>query len=147
MIPPYSAETAKTSGGKLMSVELSMLMWSGVLLLVLILSSATANSLAMGLPWGLSNRDEPASTDGWRGRLKRAYANHTENTLIFAAIVIPVSLAGISNEMTVLGAQIFLVSRIVHAVTYVGGITLLALRTLAYFGGVIGTVMILLQAV
>ena len=129
-----------------MSVELSMLMWSGVLLLVLILGSATANSLAMGLPWGLSNRDEPASLDGWRGRLKRAYANHTENTLIFAAIVVPVSLSGISNDMTVLGAQIFLGARIVHAIVYVSGITALALRTLAYFAGVAGTVMILLQA-
>jgi len=129
-----------------MSVELSMLMWSGVLMLALILCSATANSLAMGLPWGLSNRDDPATIDGWRARLKRAYANHAENTLIFAAIVIPVSLAGISNEMTVLGAQIFLGARIVHALVYVSGITALALRTLAYFAGVIGTVMILIQA-
>lgn len=129
-----------------MSVELSMLMWSGVLLLVLILCSATANSLAMGLPWGLSNRDEPASTDGWRGRLKRAYANHTENTLIFAAILLPVSLSGISNDMTVLGAQIFLGARVAHAIIYVAGITLLGLRTLAYFAGVAGIIMILIQA-
>ena len=40
-----------------MSVELSMLMWSGVLLLVLIVMSANAGIMAMGLPWGFSNRD------------------------------------------------------------------------------------------
>lgn len=129
-----------------MSVELSMLMWSGALLLVLIILSANANIMAMGMTWGFSNRDEAATPEGWGARAKRAYMNHLENTVIFAAIVLPVSLAGISNDMTVLGAQIFLVSRIVHAIAYIGGITLLALRTLAYFGGVIGTVIILLQA-
>jgi uncharacterized MAPEG superfamily protein len=130
-----------------MSVELSMLMWSGVLLLVLIVISANANIMAMGMPWGFGNRDEAATPEGWGARAKRAYMNHLENTVVFAAIVIPVSLAGISNEMTVLGAQIFLGARILHAIVYVGGITLLALRTLAYFAGLIGTVLILLQAV
>ncbi len=130
-----------------MSVELSMLMWSGVLLLVLILLSASANTLSMGVTWGLGNRENPEGLDGWRSRFKRAYANHTENLIIFGAIVVPVSLAGISNEMTVLGAQIFLFARIAHAIAYVTGITFLGVRTLAYFAGVGGTVMILLQAI
>ncbi|PCJ68504.1 MAG: hypothetical protein COA62_15225 [Rhodobiaceae bacterium] len=130
-----------------MSVELSMLMWSGVLLLVLVVMSANANILAMGMSWGFGNRDEAAAPEGWGARVKRTYINHLENTVIFAAIVLPVSAAGISNEMTMLGAQIFLGARIVHALAYVGGITFLGLRTLAYFAGVAGTVMILLQAV
>lgn len=129
-----------------MSVELSMLMWSGVLLLVLIVMSANAGIMAMGMPWGFSNRDEAASLEGWGARAKRAYLNHLENTVIFAAILLPVSLSGISNDMTVLGAQIFLGARVAHAIIYVAGITLLGLRTLAYFAGVIGTVMILIQA-
>jgi len=130
-----------------MSVELSMLMWSGVLLLVLVVISANANILAMGMSWGFGNRDEAATPEGWGARAKRTYINHLENTVIFAAIVLPVSAAGISNEMTVLGAQIFLGARIVHALVYVGGITFFGLRTLVYFAGVAGTVMILLQAV
>lgn len=130
-----------------MSVELSMLMWSGVLLLLLVMTAANASLMSMGMPWAFGNRDETATPPAWGARAKRAYMNHLENTVVFACIVIPISLAGISNDMTVLGAQIFLVSRIIHAITYVGGITLLALRTLAYFGGVIGTVMILIQAV
>ena len=129
-----------------MSVELSMLMWSGVLLLVLILMSSSAGTMAMGLPWGLGNRDEAATLDGWGARTKRAYLNHLENTVIFAVILLPISLSGISNEMTVLGAQIFLGARVAHALIYVSGITLLGLRTLAYFAGVIGTIMILIQA-
>lgn len=129
-----------------MSVELSMLMWSGVLLLVLITITATAGLMTMGLPWGFSNRDETATLDGWGARAKRAYLNHLENTVIFAAILLPVTLSGISNDMTVLGAQIFLAARVAHALIYVSGITLLGLRTLAYFAGVIGTLIVLLQA-
>lgn len=129
-----------------MSVELSMLMWSGVLLLVLIVMSANAGIMSMGLPWGFSNRDEAANLEGWGARTKRCYMNHLENTVIFALILLPISLSGISNEMTVLGAQIFLGARVVHALIYVSGITLLGLRTLAYFAGIIGTVMILIQA-
>jgi uncharacterized MAPEG superfamily protein len=123
-----------------------MLMWSGVLLLVLIVMSANAGIMSMGLPWGFSNRDEAANLEGWGARTKRCYMNHLENTVIFALILLPISLSGISNEMTVLGAQIFLGARVVHALIYVSGITLLGLRTLAYFAGIIGTVMILIQA-
>ncbi|MEQ9520813.1 MAG: MAPEG family protein [Parvibaculum sp.] len=130
-----------------MSVELSMLMWSGVLLLALILITANSNIMSMGLGWAMGNRDEAATPPGWGARAKRAYMNHLENLLIFAAILLPVSLSGISNDMTVLGAQIFLVARIAHAVVYVTGITFLGLRTLAYFAGVAGTVMVLLQAI
>ena len=130
-----------------MSVELSMLMWSGVLLLVLVIITANASIMAMGMSWGFSNRNEPADLEGWSARARRTYNNHLENTVIFALILLPVSLAGISNEMTVLGAQIFLGARIVHAIVYIGGITFLAVRTMAWFAGIAGIVMILLQAV
>ena len=129
-----------------MSVELSILMWSGVLLLVLILTSANANLMSMGLSWGLGNRDDAATPPAWGARAKRAYMNLLENLLVFAAILVPVSLSGISNDMTVLGAQIVLGARIVHALVYVTGVTLLGIRTLAYFAGIAGTVIILLQA-
>lgn len=129
-----------------MSAELSMLMWSGALLLVLILTSANANLMSMGLTWGIGNRDETATPPAWGARAKRAYMNLMENLVVFAAVLLPVSLSGISNDMTVLGAQIFLVSRLVHAAVYVAGITVLGIRTLAYFGGIAGTVIILLQA-
>ncbi len=130
-----------------MSVELSMLMWSGVLLLVLIVTSVIANLMSMGLGWGFGNHDETAAPAAWGARAKRAYMNLMENLVIFAAVLLPVSLAGISNDMTVLGAQIFLIARIVHGLVYVAGITLLAIRTLAYFAGVGGTILILLQAI
>ena len=129
-----------------MSVELSMLMWSGVLLLVLILASAGATDRVMGFAWGVSNRDVTPTLEGWSARLSRTYKNHLENTVIFAAIVLPVSAAGISTEMTMLGAQVFLGARLVHAVAYITGITFLGIRSAAYFVGVAGTVMVLIPA-
>ena len=129
-----------------MSIELSMLMWSGVLLLVLILASAGATDKVMGFAWGIGNRDEAPAIEGWTARLSRTSKNHLENTVIFGAIVLPVSLAGISTEMTVLGAQIFLGARLVHAVAYITGITFLSIRSLAYFVGLAGIVMVLIPA-
>lgn len=129
-----------------MSVELSMLMWSGVLLLVLILASAVATDKVMGFAWGISNRDEVPTLEGWTARLARTSKNHLENTVIFGAIALPVSVAGISTEITVLGAQIFLGARLVHAVTYITGITFLSIRSVAYFVGLAGTVMVLIPA-
>lgn len=125
-----------------MTVELWALVWSAVILFVLILLSANANTSAMGMAWGLGNRDEPATAAGWGARAGRAYRNHLENLLIFACLVLAAHLAGIHTALTVLGAQIFLVARILYAVIYVAGITALALRTIAWFAGVVGYVLI-----
>ena len=130
-----------------MTIELSVLMWSGVLLFVLIMLAATGNMMAMGMGWASSNRDDASTADGWTARVRRAYLNLLENLVIYGAVVVPVHLAGIHNEMTVLGAQIFCVARLVHALVYTAGINIVGIRTLAYFAGVIGTALILIQAV
>lgn len=125
-----------------MTMELWALVWGAVLLFVLILLSANANIGAMGMGWGLSNRDETPATTGWGARAKRAYMNLLENLLIYAAVALPAHLAGVHTELTVLGAQIFIIARVLHAIIYVAGITALGLRTLAWFGGVVGYALI-----
>jgi uncharacterized MAPEG superfamily protein len=125
-----------------MTIELWAVAWTGLLLLVLILLSAVGNVQAMGNEWGIGNREVPAKGEGWAGRAKRAYMNLMENLVVFAAAVVPAHIAGVHTSLTVLGAQLFLIGRIVHAVVYLGGWTFLALRTLAYFAGVAGTIMI-----
>lgn len=127
-----------------MTLELWVLFWSTALLLLLILISAAGNMRAMGPDWGVGNREEQASSAGWAGRAKRAYMNLLENLVIFGAFVLVAHLAGIHNSLTLWGAELFLVGRIVHAVTYLFGITFLALRTLGYFAGVIGCVLLFL---
>jgi len=125
-----------------MTIELTMLAWSTVLLIVLIMTSANANVMAMGMAWGFGNRDEPASVTGWGARAKRTYLNHLENLVVFGLLIIIAHLANVHNDLTVMGAQLFLAARIVYAILYIAGISALASRTLAYFVGLIGTIMV-----
>ena len=128
-----------------MTVELWSLVWGGLLLSILIVLSANANLSAMGMGWGIGNRDEPARTTGWGARARRAYLNHLENLLIYAAIAVPAHLAGVSTELTILGAQIFIIARILYAIVYVAGWTVAGIRTICWFGGVVGYAMIFIS--
>lgn len=125
-----------------MSVELWSLVWGGLLLFILITLSANANVKAMGMGWGIGNRDEPATTGGWGARARRAYLNHLENLLIYACFAIPLVMAGASSPLSVLGAQIFIIARVLYAIIYVAGLTAAGIRTIAWLGGVIGYAMV-----
>lgn len=125
-----------------MTIELTVLAWSTVLLIVLIMISANANLMAMGMEWGIGNRDEASSVTGWGARARRTYLNHLENLVIFGLLIILAHLANVHTELTVLGAQLFLVARIVYAAVYIAGISAMGIRTLAYFVGLISTLMI-----
>jgi uncharacterized MAPEG superfamily protein len=125
-----------------MTIELSMLAWSTVLLIVLIMTSANANVMAMGMEWGFGNRDEPSTVSGWGARARRTYLNHLENLVIFGLLILVAHLANVHSDLTVMGAELFLGARIVYAVLYISGISALASRTLAYFAGLVGTLMI-----
>ena len=125
-----------------MTYELTALAWSAVMLIALIMISANANTMSMGMAWGLGNRDEPANVTGWAARARRTYLNHLENLLSFGLLVIVAHLAGVHSGMTVLGAQLFLFGRLAYSAIYIAGITTLGVRTLAYFVALIGTLMI-----
>ncbi len=128
--------------GEKMTIELTMLAWSSVLLIALIMISANANLMAMGFAWGIGNRDEPSTVSGWGARAQRTYLNHLENLLIFGLLIIVAHLANVHTELTVLGAQLFLGARIVYSAVYIAGISAMGIRTLAYFAGLVGTIMI-----
>jgi len=125
-----------------MTIELTMLAWSTVLLIVLIMISANANLMAMGMEWGLGNRDEPSKVSGWGARARRTYLNHLENLLIFGLLIIVAHLANVHSDLTVIGAELFLGARIVYAILYISGISTMGARTLAYFAGLVGTLMV-----
>lgn len=102
---------------------------------------------AMRKQWGfkamLGNREDLPPLTGWGGRLVRAYNNLMNNIVLYGAVVLTAHAAGISNETTVWGALIFLVSRIIHAGSYVAGIPIV--RTVAYTTGAAGIIMIATQ--
>lgn len=96
-----------------------------------------------GRTWSLGNRDTALQTAPWVGRAVRAHLNHTENLVPFAALVLVAVVSGHANGATALGAALFFGSRIAHALLYTAGIVYV--RTLAFFVGAAGQVLILIQ--
>ncbi len=127
-----------------MTIELWTLM--AVCALALFLSSVPLFR-AMRLQWGfkamLGNREGLSPLTGWGGRVVRAYGNTVDNIIFFAAVVLTAHHAGVSNDVTVAGALTFMACRIVYAFVYIRGIPVI--RTVAYLGGVIGTLVIASQ--
>lgn len=128
-----------------MTVELTMLAYSALLTLLLAFPYAMGLMLERGLPELAGNRDNFKEPTGWIARSIRAHRNMLENIAPFAAAVLVAHSAGISNDSTILGAQLFLASRVVHALVYTLGIPYV--RTLAYTGGLVGTIMIILAVI
>ena len=125
------------------SLELTMLMWASILYVLQIGIAALVADMQNGLAWGFGNREETPEVKGWGGRAQRAYKNMGENLLPFACLVLIAYSLGRTGELSVMGAEIFLISRVAFAGLYIAGIKYL--RTLAYFGGLIGMVLIVVQ--
>lgn len=116
------------------------------------LASASVLSLVMWVPyilgritaWGLMDtmgypqRELPQPE--WAIRMRKAHTNLTENLVPFAALVLVVHVAGLSNEVTALGAMIFFWARVAHVIVYTLGIPVV--RTLTFAAGLIGCLMI-----
>ena len=123
-----------------MTTEALMLAATGGLLLLLTLIQGTRNVLVLGLPTAAGNQHDIAPWAGWNDRLNRAIRNLIEAIAIFAPIVIAVQISGLNNETTAMGAQIFVIARIAHAVVYTLGVPWV--RTAAWFMGVVGIIMV-----
>ena len=88
-------------------------------------------------------RDNLPPLDGKGGRAERAISNLYENLPLFTFLVIAISITGANNEMTALGAQLFLIGRVLHPVFYIFGPHYL--RSLSWFIAASGMVMMALQ--
>ncbi len=126
-----------------LNTEMEMLLWSALLYIVQVLIAAVAADMKNGAAWGLGNRDNmPASSD-FIGRSQRAYHNMAESLLPFACIALLLQSTGSTGETSALGATVFFFSRVLYAGFYLAGITVV--RSLAYFGGLIGIGMMVYQ--
>ena len=128
-----------------MSPELTMLLWSVALAFVQVLVAASGASLQVPMPILAGNREKAPELEGWAGRAQRAHRNMMENLPLFIALVLIAQVAGKTNAMTALGAEIFFWSRLAHAVIYVAGIPWI--RTLAWLVSVVGMIMIFRQLI
>lgn len=128
-----------------MKPELMWLLWAVALTVVQMLVAVSGATLQVGLPVLAGNREGLPPFTGWVGRATRAHRNMLENLVLFTALVLTALVAGKTNEMTLLGAQLFVWARLVHAAVYLAGVPWV--RTGVWFVSMIGLVLIFLQLV
>jgi uncharacterized MAPEG superfamily protein len=126
-----------------MKPEMMLLLWAVVLTFVQMLVAAQGAFNQVGLVTLAGNRENMPVLTGWAGRARRAHLNMIENMVLFAALVFLVIAAGKTNQMTVLGAELFFWGRLAYALIYLAGFPWV--RTLAWLVSVVGMVLMALQ--
>ena len=125
-----------------MTVELQILGWTLVLVLVQIFAAGHARNLETGIAYNTGPRDDPGPPPGrLAGRLKRAQDNLFETLPLFAAAVLIAHVAGREGTLTLWGAWIYLVARIVYVPLYAAGIPYI--RSLTWLVSLAGLVLVL----
>jgi len=123
-----------------MTPDLTILIWAVALTFVEVLVAALGAQLQVGVGALAGNREEVPPLTGFAGRAQRAHRNMLENLPLFIALVLVAQVAGRTNAMTLLGAQLFFWGRLAHWLIYLAGIPWL--RTLAWLISVVGMILI-----
>ena len=125
-----------------MTTDLQLLAWTLVLTLVYIFAPATARTLQYGSKWNAGARDEAMPPlNPVAARLLRAQQNLFETLPIFIGAVLIAHIGGADAGLTVLGAQLYLGSRVVYLPLYALGVPYL--RSLVWMVGLVGIGIIL----
>ena len=125
-----------------MNTELTMLVYSVILTFLIISVPALGGILQNGLATQAGARDGLPEPSVFAKRARRLQDNMIENMVLFIPLVLAAQAAGVSTAQTALGAEIFVIARVLHALIYLAGIPWL--RPVAWAGGVVGMGMILL---
>jgi len=128
-----------------MKPELNLLVWATALAVVQVLVAVSGAFTQVGLMKLVGNREDMPRLVGWVGRAERAHINILQSLVLFAVLVIVAVLTNRTNDMTLLGAQLFFWGRVAYALIYLAGIQWL--RTLSWVVSIIGLVLIFLQLV
>ena len=106
-----------------MTTELAMLVYSALLSIILALPPLIAVIWERGLVYAAGNRPlGQAGLPEWGRRSERAQWNLLANLPAFAILVLVAAIAGVSNQETAFGAQLFFWGRVAHALIYIAGI-------------------------
>jgi uncharacterized MAPEG superfamily protein len=126
-----------------MKVELTMLVWAVALTFVQVLIAVVGAQMQVGLMTLVGNREHFPELTGWAGRAYRAHRNMVENLVLFAALVLAAVAADRTNNMTLVGAELFLWARVAYAIVYVIGLPWL--RTGVWAISILGLILIFAQ--
>lgn len=122
-----------------MTMDLWMLLAAVLLTWLLIMLAATPPLLSDPL-WAMGSRDRKLEQGVWAARALRTSENMKENLPLFAALVLIAHVSGHATHLAIVGAELFVAARIVHAVIYLAGIPYL--RTLIWAVSIAGMGMI-----
>ena len=125
-----------------MTVELTYLAYTIALFFVVVFIQALVGIRQHGGVTLANNRDNLPPANTFLARNKRLVDNFRENLWFFVPLVLIAAIAGVSNQWTILGAQLFFFARLAHAVWYIAGWPLV--RPLFWLAGVIACVLIFL---
>lgn len=120
-----------------MTTELTLLAWTLVLAVVQIFIPAHLRNLETGIPYNTSPRDEPGPPAGViTGRMRRAQRNLFETLPLFAAAILVAHVAGRDGTLTLWGAWVYLIARVVYVPLYAFGVPYLRSLTwlVSFFG-------------
>ena len=115
----------------MMTSELTSLTWVAALTAVLWIPYILNLIMVRGLVDAVSYPEDPKPLAPWAERMKAAHYNAVENLVVFAALVLTLNAAGISNDITVMACSVYFWARLVHFLVYGFGVPWL--RTISYF--------------
>ncbi len=129
-----------------MTTELHILAWALVLALIQVLLPSVLRSRETGLGYNAGPRDKPTAPPGkLTGRLMRAQANLFETLPVFAIAVLIAHMAGRESTLTLTGAWLYIIARVVYVPLYAAGIPFL--RSLAWIVSLVGIILILVPII
>ena len=113
-----------------MTSELMSLTWVVALSAIMWVPYVLNTIMVRGLVDAVGYPDNPKPLAPWAERMKKAHYNAVENLVVFAALVLMLNAADVSNATTVLACNIYFWARLVHLAVYTFGIPWL--RTLSF---------------
>ncbi len=104
----------------MVAVELQMVALAAIVLFIHLFLAAGVRMATFGPAWAGGARDSTPGTVSLKGqRCDRAFRNMAETFPIFSALAIGVVAAGLSNDTTVLGSELYVIARILYLPAYV----------------------------
>jgi uncharacterized MAPEG superfamily protein len=128
-----------------MTSELMSLTWVVALSAIMWVPYVLNTIMVRGLVDAVGYPDHPKPLAPWAERMKKAHYNAVENLVVFAALVLMLNAADVSNGTTVLACNIYFWARLVHLTVYTFGIPWL--RTLSFAASWLCIVALIVQLI
>ncbi len=126
-----------------MTSELTSLTWVVALNAIMWMPYIVNTIMVRGIMDAVGYPEEPKELSGWATKMKAAHYNAVENLVVFAALVLIANAAGVSNDVTVMAANVYFWARVVHLISYTMAIPWV--RTLSFAVGWVCQIAIILQ--